>query len=174
MKFILLFISFTYIVMANNIKPNNIPNDLVYGILMNECYIDKGFCNPYIISFNNKKDIKKAKKLGLKFKNKRSIYCETEKKCEKTLIFLLKHKISNLDLGVFQINYKYHKMAKNEYFNFKKSKLKVKKILANLINKYGYSWETIGRYHSSTKKLNKKYCLSLYKNIKKIKKIKEQ
>lgn len=171
MKFFLLNLFFVSILFSSEkIEPNDIPDLLTTAILLNECLQENNYCNPYIISFNSNKEKNKAKKVGFTFYNKRNIYCYNKKTCEKTLFSLNSIGIFNLDLGPFQLNQKYHKMKNlQNYFDFNKSKEKVKKILSSLINKYGYSWHTIGRYNSSTKKINKRYCRRLWKNINRIK-----
>ena len=172
MKLMLILLSFwTLAFSSNSVKPEHIPEVLTTAILLNECLKEGEYCNPYIISFNRKKDIKKAKQNGFEFYKRRNIYCYNTKECIETVKKLNKIGINNLDLGPFQINMMYNKMEDyGNYFEFSKSKKEVKKILASLINKFGYSWYTIGRYHSGTNKLNKVYCNSLWKNIKKIQK----
>ncbi len=171
---IIAFINTVYSTMlfsSQRVNSTHIPELLTTAILMNECLKEGDYCNPYIISLNSTKDKIKAKKNGFKIKHRRNIYCYNVKKCVETVKKLQAIKINNLDLGPFQISIKYNKLKNIEnYFIFNKAKKEVQKILANLINKFGYSWYTIGRYNSGTKRLNKIYCNSLWKNIKKIQK----
>jgi len=166
----LFLLCFSFIsLFGSKITSNHIPEELVTAIMMNECLIEGEYCNPYIIGLNRKKDIKKAKKNGFNVKKRRIIYCYNENTCVDYVKNLNKIGINNLDLGPFQINTKYHKLSSlYDYFNYEKSRNSVKKILATLINRHGYSWYTIGRYHSGTKKLNQKYCSKLFKTMKKI------
>ena len=41
-------------------------------------------------------------------------------------------------------------------------------ILSKLFKKYGYSWDTVGRYHSMNPNLRKKYALKVMKTYKKL------
>ena len=80
------------------------------------------------------------------------------KLCTDITTYLVKQKkIYNLDLGAFQLNYKYKKMKIKNYFSFSKSYKKACAILNGLIDKYGYSWKSIARYHSGTPKYNYAY-----------------
>ncbi len=121
---------------------------------------------PFIISFNSKEDVIFAKKkFDLNWIDNRSINCEELIKCEKILKKLIKIKVDNLDLGSFQINYKYHKMKLRDYFNNKKSYLKACEILQDLIQRYGTSADTIARYHSSTDKYKNIYVDKFFKSF---------
>ena len=114
----------------------------------------------YLISFNNKRDGKLIKKqLGKDiFLDNRTIDCRNQKLCVQITKYLVnKQHIKNLDLGAYQINYKYHKMPFSNYFSFKKSYLKACSIVSNLIKKHGYSWRTIAMYHSATPRYNYAY-----------------
>ncbi|WP_457748596.1 hypothetical protein [Sulfurimonas sp.] len=121
----------------------------------------------YLISFNNKKDATKIKnELGSSiFLDNRTIDCRNKKLCIDITSYLIKNKIINLDLGAFQINYKYHKMPIESYFSFKDSYYRACNIIEELIKKNGYNWQTIARYHSATPKYNYAYLKHL-SNIK--------
>lgn len=169
MKYILILIFLNLVVMAGSVTYKHIPDSIPNAILMNECLMEKGVCNPYFIALNRSKDIKKAKKLGYKIYKKRLILCNNETKCVQDTERLIRNGIKSLDLGAYQMNYFYNP-DQNLYVYFRQSdaELKVKKIIANLINTHGYSWETLGRYHSGTPRENKAYYKKLYANINKI------
>jgi hypothetical protein len=157
-KLILSIWLLTISVFANNSKCN-VDSSLLKIIAEVEKHNQKEVGYEYLISFNNKRDAKFTKnKIGKKiFLDKRTIDCKNKQLCKKITNFLIKQKITNLDLGAFQINYKYHKMEIEDYFSFKKSYLKACGLLSKLIKNYGYSWRTIARYHSATPEYNYKY-----------------
>lgn len=161
-----LFIIFLFSISLFAEKSCSLDYSIMYSIQKVERHMKLDIGYPYIISFNSKRDIKKAKKkFDLNWIDSRSINCEELVKCEDVLKKLIKVKISNLDLGAFQINYKYHSMKLDEYFNYKKSYLRACRIIEGLINKYGMSADTIARYHSSTKKHRKRYARKLFKSF---------
>jgi len=138
----------------------------MYIIAMNEKHKDKAVGYPYLISLNNKKDVIKAKE---KYKNyfldNRTIDCINKEKCFQITKNLIADKITNLDLGAFQINYKYHKIKIKDYFNLKKSYIASCKIASQYIkNKQKITFRDIAKYHSHTKKYNRLYADSLRKN----------
>ena len=83
-----------------------------------------------------------------------------------------KNKNKSKDIGLMQINTlwikelpKFHlseKKLKNIDINIEVSAY----ILSRLIKKYGYSWNTIGMYHSKTKKYKKKWIQRAKKKVK--------
>lgn len=143
---------------ANNYKCN-LDSSILKTIAEIERHKDRDVGYQYLISLNNRKDAKLARKqLGKTiFLDSRTIDCKNRQLCTKITNFLISEKITNLDLGVFQINYKFHKMRTEDYFSFKKSYLKACSYITKLIKKYGYNWRTIAMYHSATPKYNYKY-----------------
>lgn len=124
---------------------------------------------PYIIAFNNVEDAKVVKNiLGNElFLDWRTIDCINSSICQKLTSYIVKeHKIQNMDLGAYQINYHHHKMPLDYYFSFEKSYIKACKFLESLISTHGYSWETIARYHSSTPQFNHAYLQKISKILK--------
>ena len=99
--------------------------------------------------------------------------CYSPRECTKDTKFLLALGINNLDLGPFQINYKYHHYRwKNKslegYFDPSLAEDRARDIVVGLINRYGYSWETLGRYNHynpKNKTKNRIYYSRLYKHI---------
>ncbi|WP_152184862.1 hypothetical protein [Sulfurimonas indica] len=125
---------------------------------------------PYLISFNSKKEKEQARKIAnFKWIDNRTADCLDAKNCTEALTFLLKNKITNLDLGPYQLNYIYQKLPLQDYFNVKKSYEYACGLIYQNIKKYGYSWDTIAMYHSHTKKHKEKYLRILSANIKKLK-----
>jgi len=114
---------------------------------------------PFLISFNNKNDAKLVKsQIGKSiFLDSRTIDCKNKKLCKKITNFLIEQKITNLDLGAFQINYEFHKMKVEKYFSFKESYFKACSFISKLIKNHGYNWRTIAMYHSATPKYNYRY-----------------
>lgn len=113
---------------------------------------------PYLISFNK----------GIKYEpylenykyirlDSRSIDCLSIDNCESILNNLLRKGVSNLDLGAFQLNYIHHKLPLRKYFHLESSYQKACSFIEDLVSRYGYSWETIARYHSSTEEFNWNY-----------------
>ena len=126
---------------------------------------DAGY--PFLISFNKKGDIKKVSKIFdyIKIDN-RTIDCLNKDNCVNIAKRLLKQKVFNLDLGAYQINYKFHKSQNlGQYFNLKDSYIKACNILKRLIKKYGYSWKTIAKYHSFNYFHQRKYLTLLSKTF---------
>jgi len=121
---------------------------------------------PYLISFNSKKEAKKAKQvLKLNWLDSRSVDCLSLNKCKENLESLEKLGIKNLDLGAYQINkYWFDYKDYDEYFVLVKSyENACTKVYQNYKDTKVWSWETIARYHSKTPKFNKKYASCLQK-----------
>jgi len=146
-----------------------LPPIVLDAIKNSECLQEEGICNPYFIRINKKTDISKAKTLGLKMSYPYIHKCSNESLCELSAKKLIANGIHNIDMGPYQINYFYHPTEKlSEYFEFESAKLHAQKILSNLINKYGYNWVTLGRYHHydpNNTTRNRNYYTKLYKYI---------
>jgi len=160
----LIFLFFCGMLYANPLKCP-IPYEIMYSIAKTEGYIYKKTGYPFIISFNKKSDFKRAFSIlkGFNYKklSSRTIDCYSNKNCVKIAKVLISKNIINIDMGAFQINYKYHRFKLNDYFNLNASYQRACDILYNLVKKYGWSWETIGKYHSFNKNLSKKYYLKV-------------
>lgn len=113
---------------------------------------------PYLISFNKgivyEKYIQHYKYQRL---DSRSIDCMNIDNCVSILNSLISQRVTNIDLGAFQLNYNSHKIPQRKYFHLESSYEKACSILEDLVSRYGYSWETIARYHSSTDEYNRNY-----------------
>jgi hypothetical protein len=112
----------------------------------------------YIISFNNAKDASLAREAGLGgWLDKRTVDCGSKEVCAELTETLTANGIKNLDLGAYQINYIYHKFGYDEYFDNAKAEYRVCEILLALYESKGWSWQTLGLYHSSNPKRNEFY-----------------
>lgn len=143
---------------------------LMHAIAKNERSIKREVGYPFLISFNNKKDVKTSNNVKIldnaEKLNSRSFDCYSKKNCSMILGELIENQIVNIDLGAFQLNYRYWKkgMKNEDFFDIEQSYIKACSILSNLIDRHGYSWDTIARYHSSTDKHKNKYLKSLITN----------
>lgn len=156
-------------VSKTSVNTCKIDKKILYAILMNEGLSNnKGY--EYIISFNNNSDARRVKRTSLKqfFINSRVLDCKNQILCEVILLKLHEAKIKNVDLGAFQINYKYHTLPKKDYFRLEPSYKYACNFIENNIKKYGYNWYAIASYHSATPYYNYKYQKNLKKNYKKI------
>ena len=146
-----------------------VSHQIMYGIAFNEKHPRRDTGYPYLISFNKKSNLKRIKssmvELGLKVLDNRTIDCLDENTCEIVTKYLLKEEIKNFDLGAYQIAYIYHKYPIRNYFNLIKNYKDACSIVQRNINKYGYSWESIAKYHSYRKENNSRYSLNLQKNL---------
>ena len=127
---------------------------------------------PYLISFNKEKDAiraqKKYKQLFIPNRGvDRTIDCQNEEMCRMILADLIKDKITNLDLGAFQINYIYHKMKDYEYFRVAESYEYACSYAQSFVSKYGSTFKALAMYHSKTPKHRNKYAKRMYDEYKK-------
>jgi hypothetical protein len=133
----------------------------MYEIATNERHPERDVGYPYLINFNNQKEMEKIPKEFIgKFEkiDSRSIDCKQLETCIKIFQSLWVQGVSNLDLGAFSINPIFYKVKHpREYFDLKESYQKACSILEELEKKHGWSWETIGRYHSGRVSLNEAY-----------------
>jgi len=126
---------------------------------------------PYYIRTNEKTTFKKFKKAISKYNYKKTkdsmlIDCMNFENCINITNSLINSKITNLDLGLFQINYNSYKYTIPSYFNKEQSYINACAIVEEKIklNKGNWSWKTLASYHSMTPKLNKIYQRKLIKN----------
>jgi len=132
-----------------------VPLQLLYSVAKTESY---NIFYPYIISINSKRDIEKLKKVGIKLKNNRYFDCYDLKTCINSVKLLVRAGINNIDLGVFQINYKYHKLPIKDYFILKNSAIYVDNLIYKLSKEFNkWNWKILAMYHSATPYLNKQY-----------------
>ena len=156
---------------SQNIRRScSIDNDIMLSILKTESHKDKTIGYPYLISFNNRIDQKIVRKTSIKkyLLDNRTIDCKDKDTCIKITKTLLEVGINNLDLGAFQINYKFHKYKIKKYFSLTESYYIACNYVENNVKKYGGSWYAVAGYHSFSLKHNLKYQKYLKKNYLKI------
>lgn len=138
---------------------------VMYLIANQEMHIKKDIGYPYLISFNESKDSKLAKKKlkELDWLDARTLDCKNSNECVRTLVSINAIGVKNLDLGAYQINQKWYSYKNlSEYFNLKKSYHNACKIVYSHYKETGvWSWKTIARYHSKTPKHNARYAKGL-------------
>ncbi|MDN5095465.1 hypothetical protein [Aliarcobacter butzleri] len=125
--------------------------------------------NPYLIRTNE--DINSFYNIVDKFprrttEDKNVIDCLNLQNCVNILNTLIQNKITNLDLGLFQINYNSFKYPLNSYFDKDKSYKNVCSIIKEKIkmNKGKWNWTVVASYHSITPKYNNIYKKRLIDN----------
>lgn len=114
---------------------------------------------PYIISINNKKDVKTLEKTKLKayFINNRTINCKSQQFCVSVTKLLIHNHITNVDLGAFQLNYYYHPYKQlSIYFNLRKSYNTACAIISK-DNAKKWAWDNVAKYHSWTTAIRNRY-----------------
>ncbi len=114
------------------------PDIVLDAIKHCECLQEGGSCNPNVIRINADDEAQRAADAG----------------------------ITNLDLGPYQINYKYHPNPMlHEYFEDSFAREQANGILTKLVKSFGYSWETLGRYHhfsATDRTRNERYYRKMY------------
>lgn len=102
-----------------------------------------------------------------KTKDKMVIDCLSEENCTVIAGILIKNKISNLDLGLFQVNYPSYPDKFEKYFDVDLSYQKACSVIVDKINiKKKWDWDVFAGYHSFTKELNDIYEKKLKENFK--------
>ena len=149
-------------------KECKVDDRIMFSIATTERHPKTPIGYPYLISINLKKDQKEVakdpnfKKLML---DRRTIDCEFTQQCVVLLSALIDRNITNLDLGSYQLNFHYWKMATLEdYFNAGKSYAKACDIVM-FHNRDEWSWKNIAKYHSKTKRYNNAYKEKILSNI---------
>lgn len=171
--FILLLLLLNSLYAVVPVKKCSIEKEIIYSILLNEG-LKKKAGYEYIISFNNSYEADKIRKTELKnmFINNRTIDCKNRQLCSYILYELTKINIINLDLGAFQINYKFHNLdTLADYFDIHKSYIFACKYIENCVKQYGDNFKAYACYHSRTKEHNEKYQKNLKANYIKVKHI---
>ena len=140
-----------------------IPYEIMYALGKNERHLKRDVGYPYLISFNKTKHYKRfAKKYKRYFMDKRTIDCRNKSKCVSITKDIIVSGITNIDLGAFQTNYRYYKYPISDYFSLNQSYANACSILTKLKNDYGWSWQTIGKYHSFRKKQSLAYAKRIH------------
>ena len=159
-----------FLLFANNINKCKLDPSILVTIAKVEKNKKRKAGYPYLISFNNKSDaIFIRKKLGKTiFLDQRTIDCKNKKLCKDITNFLVSQKITNLDLGPFQINYKFHKFKIKKYFNISESYYIACNYIEDNVKKYGKNWYAVAGYHSFSLTHNLEYQKNLKRNYQKI------
>lgn len=141
------------------------PDIVLDAIKHCECLKDNGQCNPYVIRINAIEEAQRAAQAGFNV-NGHLIRCGTIQECSLQSQALIEGGIVNLDLGPYQINYKYHPNPMlHEYFEESTAREHANSILTKLVKNFGYSWETLGRYHhfsAADRTRNERYYRKMY------------
>jgi len=143
------------------------PDVVLDAIRNNECLKEQGVCNPNVIRINAQEDIARAVNAGYDVQG-HLIRCISVTDCTAQAQSLINGGIVNLDLGPYQINYKYHPNPMlHEYFDHDTAREHANRILTSLVKTFGYSWETLGRYHHAPTDpaRNAKYYRKMYAYI---------
>jgi len=145
------------------------PDAVLDAIRYCECLKEAdGTCNPNVIRLNAVEDAQRAKAAGFAV-NGHIIRCNSTEECTAQAQALINGGITNLDLGPYQINYKYHPNPMlHEYFIDSIEREHANRIITGLVKSYGYSWETLGRYHhfcATDRTRNETYYRKMYSYI---------
>lgn len=128
--------------------------------------------NPYLIRTNDIKNLNGFEKVIKKYphsypykNDKLVIDCHNEDNCVKISIDLISSGISNIDLGLFQINYDSFPFNMYTYFNEQFGYRNACKVVLSKIKiTKDWDWRTLAAYHSLTPKHNEKYKNKLITN----------
>jgi hypothetical protein len=144
---------------------------IVPGILLETIKITENeTLYPFYIRTNDNEKLNKFNEIIKYFNHKKTedtmvVDCINSDNCTKLATALIKENIINLDLGLFQINYKSFKYQIHSYFDEELANLTACKVIEEKIRiTKNWSWETLATYHSLTPKLNKIYKEKLIKN----------
>lgn len=142
------------------------PDIVLDAIRHCECLKESsGQCNPNVIRINAIEEAQRAQAAGFAV-NGHIIKCNSSEECSSQAQALINGGITNLDLGPYQINYKYHPNPfLNEYFVDETARERANEILTKLVKSFGYSWETLGRYHhfsATDRTRNERYYRKMY------------
>lgn len=145
--------------------PNcTVPNVLIKTIQITEN--KKSY--PYFIRTNEKTE--KFKDIIERFtynktKDERLIDCINKENCITITNTLIKNKITNLDLGLHQINYNSYPKEIYKYFDKLESFKSACEVVEDKIKFLkNWNWEILASYHSVTPALNEKYKNKLIEN----------
>lgn len=159
MKAIVLHLIFLLINVYASVESCRLDFKLNQALALTEMHPKKGVNYPFLISLNNKSEAKIIKELlpDIQWLDNRTIDCLNQSNCIELTKILIDNEIDNLDLGHMQLNYYWHKNELNHYFDIEKSNEVACDILYHLEKRYGWSWETIGKYHNYKKSKNRRY-----------------
>ncbi|MFZ2890548.1 hypothetical protein [Sulfuricurvum sp.] len=141
------------------------PDIVLDAIKHCECLKENNQCNPNVIRINAIEEAQRAAAAGFAVAG-HLIKCGSAEQCSAQAQALIDGGITNLDLGPYQINYKYHPNPMlHEYFEDVTAREQANTILTKLVKSFGYSWETLGRYHhfsATDRTRNERYYRKMY------------
>lgn len=144
-----------------------VPNILLETIKLTE----NETSHPYLIRTNDTTTLSKFYTIAKKFKfnttkDSMLIDCINHQNCIEITNDLIKNQITNLDLGLFQINYESYPYNLHTYFDKRLSYLGACEAVKEKIriSKNKWNWEVLASYHSKTPHLNKRYKEKLINN----------
>lgn len=145
----------------------HMPDIVLDAIRHCECLKEPtGECNPNVIRINSSDDALRAQQAGFPVVNGHIIRCNSTQECVMQSQALIDGGVINLDLGPYQINYKYHPNPRlSEYFIDAIEREHANRIITGLVKSFGYSWETLGRYHhfsATDRTRNERYYKRMY------------
>lgn len=152
----------------SDVNDVRMPDIVLDAIKHCECLKENGQCNPNVIRINAVEEAQRAASAGFEV-NGHLIRCGSAQECSLQAQALIEGGIVNLDLGPYQINYKYHpNPILHEYFEEPTAREHANTILTKLVKSFGYSWETLGRYHhfsATDRSRNERYYRKMYAYI---------
>lgn len=142
------------------------PDIVLDAIKHCECLKEQGgACNPNVIRINSTEEAQRALASGFAVEG-HIIRCGSSNQCSEQAQALINGGIVNLDLGPYQINYKYHpNPVLSDYFEEPTAREHANEIMTKLVKSFGYSWETLGRYHhfsATDRTRNERYYRKMY------------
>jgi hypothetical protein len=161
---------------------SRMPDIVLDAIKHCECLKESdGTCNPNVIRINVAEEAMRAKEAGFAV-NGHIIRCNSTTECVAQSQALINGGITNLDLGPYQINYKYHpNPILQDYFVDETEREHANRIMMNLVKSFGYSWETLGRYHhfsavdrTRNERYYRKMYAFIYKDVPKVDAVTQQ
>lgn len=144
-----------------------VPNILLETIKITE----NESSHPYLIRTNDTTTLNKFYTIAERFKfnmtkDSMLIDCINHQNCIDITNALIKNQITNLDLGLFQINYESYPYNLHTYFDERLSYLGACEVVKEKIriSKNKWNWEVLASYYSKTPHLNKIYKEKLINN----------
>lgn len=142
-----------------------VPHNLIEAIKLTE----NAEAYPYYIRTNDKNLNKFYSVVGTNKYKKTSdpmlINCLNEFNCVYITYNLINNGITNIDLGLFQINYNSYPRNIFHYFNEEQAYMNACGVVVDKIrNTRKWNWETLANYHSATPSLNLIYKNKLIQN----------
>lgn len=181
-KHLLILSLFSTILLSNEQEKNQsknyrfgckVPDIIMQSILLTE----NGQYYPFYIRTNDEKSLNKFNSIAKKYthnfpfkRDKMILDCKNKDNCVSMSIDLISNGITNLDLGLFQVNYNSFKHNLYTYFDKEFSyKIACKAVYEKIKITKKWDWRTVAAYHSLTKTHNERYLKQLVTNYNKLK-----